>query len=69
MSVDEMMKRQSDLKYDELTHIISEGNFVFIRSIQNWLNLKTKLIEKWEYYDLFRVENNKVVEHWVFLEN
>lgn len=66
-SVEEMNKRGSDLKYDKLDICIVEGNFAFLRSLQNWLNPETKEIEIWEYYDLFRIEDNFIVEHWDIL--
>ncbi len=66
-SVDIMHTYESDLKYDEIEECIGEEDMVFTISIQNWLNPNTKEIEIWEYFDIFRVEDNLIVEHWDIL--
>ncbi len=63
-SVKEMTTRGSDLKYDELDIAIAQGNLVFTRCIQHWNNPQTNEVEDWEYYDIFRVEDGLIVEHW-----
>ncbi len=66
-SIDKMITYDSDLQYDEVDIVVAQGNFVFTKSIQHWLNPKTNLIEDWEYFDLFRVEDDLIVEHWDIL--
>ncbi len=67
LSIDKMYSYGSDLKYDDLELVIAEGNFVFMKNIQHWLNPETNQIEDWQYFDIFRVEKNKIVEHWDIL--
>lgn len=66
-SIRKMITYGSDLKYDELCLVVAEGDMVFFKNIQNWLNPKTNQIEQWQYFDIFRVEDNKIVEHWDIL--
>lgn len=66
-SIRKMISYGSDLKYDELVFSVAQGDMVFIKNIQNWLNPETNQIEKWQYFDIFRVEENKIVEHWDIL--
>ncbi len=63
-SVDRMLTYGSDLQYDKNLELIGQGNFVFSISQQYWLNPKTNQKETWEYWDLFRLEKGKLVEHW-----
>ncbi len=66
-SIKEMNAYGSDLQYDETIIQVVEGDFSFTISNQNWLNPETKETEVWQYFDLFRVEDNKIVEHWDIL--
>ncbi len=66
-SVSKMNSYGSDLKYDNLIKMIVQGNFAFLISEQFWLNSKTNESERWVYFDLFRIKNNKIVEHWDIL--
>lgn len=50
------------MKYDKIHMVLGEGNFVLVVSEGNFAGNHTS------YYDLFRVENNKIVEHWDVME-
>lgn len=63
-SVIEMTKYGSDLQYDKNIVMIAKGNFVFTISEQYWKNPKTDKTENWEYFDIFRIKDKKIVEHW-----
>lgn len=63
-SLKEMAKNNSFLTYDKLIYFITEGNFSFSMSKQNWFNKKINKMEFWYYFDIFRLENKKIVEHW-----
>lgn len=49
--------------YEKNHAIFGEGNFVL--SVSEGIFMK----EKVAFYDIFRIENNKVVEHWDVIEN
>ncbi len=68
ISIDRMLTYGSDLQYDKNLELIAQGNFVFSISQQYWLNPETKQKETWEYWDLFRLEEGKIVEHWDIIE-
>jgi len=46
------------LRYDRLHHVLAEGNFVLTVCEGSHDNVHTS------FYDLFRVERGKIVEHW-----
>jgi len=50
------------LKYDEIHMVLGEGNFVLVVSEGDLAGAHTA------FYDLFRVENGKIAEHWDILE-
>jgi predicted SnoaL-like aldol condensation-catalyzing enzyme len=50
------------LKFDRVHKILGEGNFVLAVSEGEFLGKKSA------FYDLFRVENGKIVEHWDTIE-
>jgi predicted SnoaL-like aldol condensation-catalyzing enzyme len=50
------------LRYDTLHHVVGEGNFVLTMAEGEFGGKPTA------FYDLFRVEDGKVVEHWDVLE-
>ncbi len=54
----EMMSQMPDFKYIKAHHIWGEGNFVLVAG-EGFMNGSETII-----YDLFRFENDKVVEHW-----
>lgn len=49
-------------RYDKVHKVLGEGNFVLVLSEGNFLRKHTA------FYDLYRVENNKIVEHWDVVE-
>lgn len=51
------------LQYDKVHKVLGEGNFVLTMS-----EGKFGKGEHVAYYDLFRVENGKIVEHWDIIE-
>lgn len=48
--------------YDKIHKVLGEGNFVLVVSEGNFAGQPTS------FYDLFRVENGKIAEHWDTLE-
>ena len=46
------------MKYDKIHTVLGEGNFVLVASEGRFAGKHTS------FYDLFRVENGKVAEHW-----
>jgi predicted SnoaL-like aldol condensation-catalyzing enzyme len=57
-----MAKQGITMKYDQIHQVLGEGNFVLIVSEGTFANQPTS------FYDLFRVENGKLAEHWDTLE-
>lgn len=53
-----MAKHGISMKYDSLHLVVAEGNFVFTMSEGKFGGKRTA------FYDLFRVEAGKIVEHW-----
>lgn len=58
----EMAKQGITMKYDKIHMVLGEGNFVLTVS-EGTLGGKHS-----SFYDLFRVENGKVAEHWDVIE-
>jgi predicted SnoaL-like aldol condensation-catalyzing enzyme len=50
------------LKYDRIHRVLGEGNFVLVVSEGHFGKSYNA------FYDLFRVENNKIAEHWDVIE-
>ena len=50
------------MKYDKTHMILGEGNFVLVVSEGSFAGQPTS------FYDLFRVENDKIAEHWDVME-
>ena len=50
------------MKYDKIHKVLGEGNFVLVVSEGSYSEQPTA------FYDLFRVENGKIAEHWDTLE-
>ncbi|MFA5240600.1 MAG: nuclear transport factor 2 family protein [Phycisphaerae bacterium] len=50
------------MKYDRIHRVLGEGNFVLSISEGSFGGKPTS------FYDLFRVENNKIAEHWDVME-
>lgn len=50
------------MKYDKVHKVLGEGNFVLVVSEGSFANKHTS------FYDLFRVENGKIAEHWDVME-
>jgi predicted SnoaL-like aldol condensation-catalyzing enzyme len=58
----EMAKAGITMKYDRIHKVLGEGNFVLVVS-EGQLGGKHN-----SFYDLFRVENGKIAEHWDTIE-
>ena len=56
------MDNKISFKYDKLHMIFGEGNFVLTASEGEIGGVHSS------FYDLFRVENGKIVEHWDTIE-
>ncbi len=50
------------MKYDKVHKVLGEGNFVLVVSEGSFADKHTS------FYDLFRVENGKIAEHWDVME-
>ena len=50
------------MKYDRIHKVLGEGNFVLVVSEGSFAGAATS------FYDLFRVENGKIAEHWDTIE-
>lgn len=58
----ELAKQGITLKYDKIHKVLGEGNFVLVVSEGNFGKSYNA------FYDLFRVENGKIAEHWDVIE-
>ena len=58
----ELAKQGITMKYNKIHKILGEGNFVLVMS-EGYLSDKHN-----SFYDLFRVENGKIAEHWDTIE-
>ena len=61
-ALEAMAKQGLILKYDKVHKVLGEGNFVLVVSEGIFAGKPTS------FYDLFRVENEKIAEHWDTLE-
>lgn len=61
-ALDAMAKNGIVMKYDTIHMTLGQGNFVLVVSEGNFGGKHTS------YYDLFRVENGKIAEHWDVME-
>jgi predicted SnoaL-like aldol condensation-catalyzing enzyme len=57
-----MAKQGITMKYDRIHRVLGEGNFILSVSEGSFAGKPTS------FYDLFRVENGKIVEHWDTIE-
>jgi predicted SnoaL-like aldol condensation-catalyzing enzyme len=58
----ELAKQGITLKYDKVHKVLGEGNFVLVVSEGKFGGIHNS------FYDLFRVENGKIAEHWDTIE-
>lgn len=58
----ELAKQGVFLKYDKIHRVLGEGNFVLVVSEGHFGKSHNS------FYDLFRVENGKIAEHWDVIE-
>ncbi|HEY8938182.1 MAG TPA: nuclear transport factor 2 family protein [Cyclobacteriaceae bacterium] len=58
----EMAKQGITMKYDAIHNVLGEGNFVLVVSEGHLAGKHNS------FYDLFRVENGKIAEHWDTIE-
>ena len=57
-AVEYLTSQNNMFQYTKIHKVLGEGDFVLTVSEGNWNNTKNV------FYDLFRIENDKVVEHW-----
>jgi len=57
-----LAKQGLAVKYDRVHKVLGEGNFVLVVSEGSFGDRPTS------YYDLYRIQNGKIVEHWDTLE-
>lgn len=62
-AITEMVEAGTPMVYKTTHFILGEGNFVLTASEGNFLGKDVA------FYDLFRIENGKIVEHWDTIEN
>lgn len=58
----ELAKQGIFMKYDKIHRVLGEGNFVLVVSEGHFGKSHNS------FYDLFRVENGKIAEHWDVIE-
>jgi predicted SnoaL-like aldol condensation-catalyzing enzyme len=58
-----MAKQGLTMKYDTIHRVLGEGQFVLVMSEGAFAGKPTA------FYDLFRVENGKIAEHWDVIES
>lgn len=61
-ALEAMAKQVITMKYDKIHRVLGEGNYVLVVS-EGHLGGKHD-----SFYDLFRVENGKIAEHWDTIE-
>lgn len=61
-ALEAMAKQGVTMKYTKVHKVLGEGNFVLTVSEGEFAGKHTS------FYDLFRVDNNKIVEHWDVIE-
>ncbi len=61
-ALEAMAKAGVRMKYDRVHKVLGEGNFVLVASAGTFAGKPTS------FYDLFRVENGKIAEHWDTIE-
>lgn len=61
-AIEAMAKAGITMKYDRVHRVLGEGNFVLTVSEGSFAGKHVA------FYDLFRVQNNKLVEHWDTIE-
>jgi len=62
-AIEELNHAGMPMKYSKTHKILGEGNFVLTVSEGEFLKKHVS------FYDLFRIENGKIVEHWDTIEN
>lgn len=61
-ALETMAKAGVTMKYDRVHKVLGEGNFVLVVSEGQFAGKHTS------FYDLFRVQNGKIAEHWDTIE-
>ena len=61
-ALEAMAAKGITMKYDRIHKVLGEGNFVLVVSEGSFAGAVTS------FYDLFRVENGKIAEHWDTIE-
>lgn len=62
VALESMAKQGIQMIYDKTHFVLADGNYALAVSEGTFAGVRTS------YYDLFRVENNKIVEHWDVME-
>jgi len=61
-ALDYLASQGITMKYDKIPRVLGQGNFVLVVSEGSFGGKHTS------FYDLFRVENGKIAEHWDVIE-
>jgi len=62
-AIQAMAEQGIKMEYHKIHKVLGEGNFVLVMSEGTFAGKPTS------YYDLFRIENNKIAEHWDVMES
>ena len=49
---------------DRLVNITAEGDYVVVSLVRNMTDAKTSMPYTTTWFDMFRIENGKIAEHW-----
>ncbi len=63
-SIERREKQGSELKYDEVLEVISQGDMVFTKCVHYWTNPETNEVENIYHFDIFKVVDGLIVENW-----
>lgn len=63
LALKELAKQGLEMIYNKTYMVLADNNFALSVSEGTFGGVKTS------FYDLFRVENNKIVEHWDVIES
>jgi len=61
-AIEYLSSQNNIFKYSKTHKVLGEGNFILAMSEGEWHG------KPHSFYDLFRLENDKIVEHWDVIE-
>ncbi len=63
-SVERRFEQGQELRYDEVQEVIAQGDMVFTKCVNNWVDPDTNEAIKIYHFDIFRVKDGLIVENW-----